>query len=101
VNAWITLFVASGLTLAFRAGPSLIGGRGKLPESVRHANRFAVPALMGALATRGALSQTVDAGVVPVAVAAAVTIALAARRRSMAVPIIAGVAAFALATARR
>ena len=39
MSAWITLIAASALTLALRAGPSLIGGRVNVPTFVRHANR--------------------------------------------------------------
>lgn len=99
MSAWITLIAASTLTLAFTAGPSLIGGRAKLPTFVQHANRFAVPALMGALASRSIATQASTTDVIPVlgAVAAAVPVAL--RTRSLWLPVVAGVAVFMVATA--
>ena len=47
MTAWITLLVASLLTLALRAGPSLLGDRVAVPAALQRANRFAAPALMG------------------------------------------------------
>jgi len=98
MTAWITLIAASALTLAFRAGPSLIGSRAKLPAFVQHANRFASPALMGALASRTIASQASTTDVLPVLAAVAAAVPIAFRTRSMTWPIVAGVAAFLLAT---
>jgi branched-subunit amino acid transport protein len=101
MSAWITLIATSALTLALRAGPSLIDGRAKLPTFVQHANRFAVPALMGALASRGVATQASTTDVMPVLAAVAAAVPVALRTRSMALPIVAGVAVFMLAAALR
>jgi branched-subunit amino acid transport protein len=98
MSAWITLIAASALTLALRAGPSLIGGRVKLPAFVQHANRFATPALMGALASRSVASQASTANVLPVLAAVGAAVPVALRTRSMSWPIVAGVAVFTLTT---
>ena len=99
MSAWITLLVASALTLALRAGPSLIGGRAKLPAFVQHANRFAAPALMGALASRSIATQMSTPDVLPVLAAVAAAAPVALRTRSIAWPIVAGVAGFMIAAA--
>ncbi len=99
MSVWITLMAASALTLALRAGPSLIGGRAKLPTFVQHANRFAAPALMGALASRSVVNQASTTDMIPVLAAVAAAVPVALRTRSMSLPIVAGVAAFMLATA--
>jgi branched-subunit amino acid transport protein len=102
MSAWITLIAASALTLALRAGPSLIGGgRAKLPTFVQHANRVAVPALMGALASRSVAAQASATDVMPVLAAVAAAVPVALRTRSMTAPIVAGVAVFMLAAALR
>jgi branched-subunit amino acid transport protein len=101
MSAWITLIATSALTLALRAGPSLIDSRAKLPTFVQHANRFAVPALMGALASRGVANQASTADAMPVLAAVAAAVPVALRTRSMALPIVAGVAVFMLAAALR
>jgi branched-subunit amino acid transport protein len=101
MSAWITLVAASALTLALRAGPSLIGGRASLPTFVQHANRFAVPALMGALASRGVANQASTTDVVPVLAAVAAAVSVTLRTRSMALPTVAGVAVFMLVAALR
>ncbi len=99
MSAWITLFVASCFTVALSAGPSLIRGRAKLPEFLQQANRFASPALMGALASRGLAHQASTTGVVPVLAAVTAAVPVALRTRSMSLPIVAAVAAFMLVTA--
>ena len=99
MSAWITLIAASTLTLALSAGPSLIGNRATLPTFLQRANRFAAPALMGALASRGIAHQASTTEVMPVLAAVAAAIPVALRTRSMSLPIIAGVAVFMLAAA--
>ncbi len=99
MSAWITLVAASTLTLALRAGPSLIGGRAKLPTFVQHANRVAAPALMGALASRSVANQASTTDMMPVLVAVAAAVPVALRTRLMSLPIVAGIAVFMLATA--
>jgi branched-subunit amino acid transport protein len=99
MSAWITLIAASALTLALRAGPSLIGSRVKPPGFVQRANRYAVPALMGALASRSVATQASTTDVVPVLAAVAAAAPLALRTRSTVLPIAAGVAVFVLAAA--
>jgi branched-subunit amino acid transport protein len=99
MSAWITLLAASAFTLALRAGPSLIGGRAKLPVIVQHANRFAAPALLGALASRSVATQASTTDVMPVLAAVAAAVPVALRTRSMVLPIVAGVAVFMLAAA--
>jgi len=99
MSAWITLIAASILTVALSAGPSLIGNRVKLPAALQHANRFAAPALMGALASRSIVHQASTTDVVPVLAAVAAAVPVALRTRSMSWPILAGAAAFVVATA--
>ena len=65
MTAWIALVVASLLTLALRAGPSLINNGIAVPAAIQRANRFAAPALMGALATRSVASQAAATGGIP------------------------------------
>ena len=101
MSAWITLIAASALTLALRAGPSLVGGRARLPTFVQHANRFAAPALMGALASRSVAAQASTTDVLPVLAAVAAAVPVALRSRSMALPMVAGVAVFMLVAALR
>ncbi len=101
MSAWITLIATSALTLALRAGPSLIDSRAKLPTFVQHANRFAAPALMGALASRSVATQASTTDVMPVLAAVAAAVPVALRTRSMALPIVAGVAVFMLTAALR
>lgn len=94
MNAWITLAAASLLTFALRAMPSQLTVRGGLPRSLRHANRFTVPAMMGALASRSIVTQAATAGVAPIAVAVLVAAAFAVRTRSISIPLAAGAIAF-------
>jgi branched-subunit amino acid transport protein len=91
VSAWITLLAASILTLAFRAGPSLLSRGVAVPTALRRANRFAAPALMGALASRGVAAH-VAAGGIPVVAAVTVAVAVALWTRSMTATIAAGAA---------
>ena len=65
MTAWITLVVASILTLALRAGPSFINKGVVVPVALQRANRFAAPALMGALASRSVATQVASTGGVP------------------------------------
>jgi branched-subunit amino acid transport protein len=92
MSAWITLVVASILTLVLRAGPSLLSNGVAVPAPLRRANRFAAPALMGALASRGIAAQAATGGA-PVLAAVAVAVAVALRTRSMTATIAAGTAA--------
>jgi branched-subunit amino acid transport protein len=92
VSAWITLSLASILTLALRAGPSLLGSGKAVPAGLQRANRFASPALMGALASRGVASQAATTGWLPILAPIAVAAVVARRTRSMAATIAAGTA---------
>jgi branched-subunit amino acid transport protein len=82
--AWITLAAASVLTLALRAGPSLISGRGSMPQAVQRAQRLAAAALMGALASRSVAAQVTATNGTPVLIAVAAAVPVAVRSRSMA-----------------
>ena len=99
MSAWITLIAASIVTVALSAGPSLIDKRADLPAILQHANRFAAPALMGALAGRSLANQASTVDLLPVlgAVAAAVPVAL--RTRSLSWPVVAGAAMFMIVAA--
>jgi len=99
MSAWITLIAASIVTVALSAGPSLIGKRADLPAILQHANRFAAPAFMGALAGRSLANQASTVDLLPVlgAVAAAVPVAL--RTRSVSWPVIVGAAVFMVVAA--
>jgi branched-subunit amino acid transport protein len=99
MSAWIALFAASVLTLALRAGPSLLRDGVAVPAALERANRFATPALMGALASRGVVTRAAAAGVVAVVPAVAVAIVTGLRTRSMLATIVAGIAAHLLAVA--
>ena len=99
MSAWITLVVASILTLALRAGPSLLGNGVVVPASLRRANRFAAPALMGALASRGVATQAAVTGGFPVVAPVAVAVVVALRTRSMIATLAAGIAAHLVALA--
>src|SRR5215218_1910802 len=99
MTAWITLIVASVLTLGLRAGPSLVRSDVTLPRVLQRANRFAAPALMGALASRSVVAQAAAGGEVQVVAAIAVAVPFALRTRSMACTVAAGTAAFVLAAA--
>lgn len=96
--AWITLAAASFLTLAFRAGPSLVSRRAKVPKALHRANRFAVAGLMGALASRSVAGQVITSGGTQVLAAVAVAIPAALRTRSMPTTMAIGAAAYLLAT---
>jgi branched-subunit amino acid transport protein len=98
MSAWITLVVASILTLALRAGPSLLSDGIAVPTALRRANRFTAPALMGALASRGVATHAATGGL-PVLAAVAVAVAVAARTRSMTATIAAGTAGYLIAVA--
>jgi branched-subunit amino acid transport protein len=99
MTAWIALIAASLLTLALRAGPSLVKGSAALPTALKRANRFAAPALMGALASRGVVAQA-SVGALPAVVMVAAAVPTAFRTRSMALTIAVGTAAhFAAAVA--
>jgi branched-subunit amino acid transport protein len=98
MTAWITLMVASVLTLALRAGPSLVGSSVALPGSLQRANRFAGPALMGALASRSVAGQAAVGGPA-VLVAVAVAAPIAYRTHSLAVTAPVGVATYLLSSA--
>ena len=99
MTAWITLVVASILTLALRAGPSFISKGVVVPVALQRANRFAAPALMGALASRSVATQVASTGGVPALAAVALAVPIALRTRSMAVTVITGAAAYLLAAA--
>jgi branched-subunit amino acid transport protein len=99
MTAWTTLFVASILTLALRAGPSLLGNSVAVPASLQRANRFVTPALMGALASRGVATQAALTGGLPVIAPVAVAAVIALRTRSMTVTLAAGIAAHLVALA--
>jgi branched-subunit amino acid transport protein len=99
MSAWIALVVASILTLALRAGPSLLGNGPAVPAWLQRANRFAAPALMGALASRSAATQAATSGDFPVAAAVAVAVVIARCTRSMAATLAAATAAHLVALA--
>jgi branched-subunit amino acid transport protein len=99
MTAWIALVVASILTLALRAGPSFISKGVVVPVALQRANRFAAPALMGALASRSVATQVAATGSVPALAAVALAVPIALRTRSMAVTVITGTAAYLLAAA--
>ena len=98
MTAWIALIIASLLTLALRAGPSLINSDAVLPDTLRRANRFTVPALMGALTTRAIAAHLHGAQAFPTVAALVIAVPVAARTRSMLLTVGAGVATQALAT---
>jgi branched-subunit amino acid transport protein len=93
MSAWIALIVASLLTLGLRAGPSLLGGGVAVPAALRRANRFAAPALMGALASRSVAAQAAATGGLAVVLPVAIAAAIAVRTRSMLATIVGGTAA--------
>jgi branched-subunit amino acid transport protein len=100
VNAWIALIGASLLTFLLRAGPSMIAGGVALPRALEGANRFTVPALMGAVASRTIAAQAAAPGGIAVLAAVAIAVPIALRRtRSMALTVTGGVAAYFLAAA--
>jgi branched-subunit amino acid transport protein len=98
MNAWITLAAASVLTFALRAMPAQISLRGGLPRSLRHANRFTMPAMMGALATRSIATQVTTSGALPIAIALLAAAPFVVRTRSLSLPLLAGAAAFLVVT---
>jgi branched-subunit amino acid transport protein len=98
MTAWITLVVASILTLAFRAGPSLLNSGVAVPAAFRRANRFTPPALMGALASRAVATHAATGGL-PVLVAVTVAVAVAVPTRSMTATIAAAMAGYLVAVA--
>ena len=99
MSVWIALVVASILTLALRAGPSLLGNGVVVPASLRRANRFAGPALMGALASRSVATQVAVTGGFPIVAPVAVALVIALRTRSMTATLASGVAAHLVAMA--
>ena len=98
MTAWITLAAASVLTLALRAGPSLVPHRATMSNTLQRANRFAVAGLMGALASRSVAGHVTAASGPQVLAAVAVAIAVALRTRSMAGTMISGAVTYLLAT---
>ncbi len=96
--AWITLAAASVLTLALRAGPSLVSNRATMPKALQRAQHFAAAALMGALAGRSVAGQVTTSNGPTVLVAVAVAIPVALRTRSMGKTMAGGAATFLLAT---
>ncbi len=96
--AWITLGAASVLTLALRAGPSLISSRATMPQALQRTQRLAAAALMGALASRSVTRQVATSNGTAVWIAVAVAIPIALRTRSMASTMAGGAATFLLAT---
>jgi branched-subunit amino acid transport protein len=98
MSAWIALLVASALTLALRVGPSLIGSAA-LPAVFERANRFAVPALMGALASRSVAAQTNASGSIAPLIAVLLAALVAVRTRSMLLTIATGTMTQLLAAA--
>jgi branched-subunit amino acid transport protein len=98
MTAWIALIAASLLTLALRAGPSLVRSNAAMPVALKRANRFAAPALMGALASRGIVAQA-SVSMLPAVVMVAAAVPTALRTRSMALTILVGTAAHFAATA--
>jgi branched-subunit amino acid transport protein len=99
MTAWIALIVASILTLALRAGPSLLGNGVAVPACLQRANRFVAPALMGALASRGVATQAAVTGGFPVIAPVAVAAVIALRTRSMTATLAASTAAHLVALA--
>ena len=99
MTAWIALLVASILTLALSAGPSLLNKDVAVPAVLQHANRFAPPALLGALASRSVVAQATATGGIPALAGVALAVPIALRTRSMALTITAGSAAYLLAGA--
>jgi branched-subunit amino acid transport protein len=99
VSAWITLGLASLLTLALRAGPSLLGSGRAVPAGFLRANRFASPALMGALASRGVATQAATTGWLPIVASIVAAVVIARRTHSMAATIAAGTAVHLAAVA--
>ena len=99
MTLWIALLVASILTLALSAGPSLLSKGVAVPAGLQRANRFAPPALLGALASRSVATQAAAIGCIPALAAVAVAAPIALRTRSMAVTIAAGCAAYLMAAA--
>jgi branched-subunit amino acid transport protein len=99
MTAWIALLVASILTLALSAGPSLLNRGVAVPAVLQHANRFVPPALLGALAGRSVATQAAATGGIPTLAAVALAVPIALRTRSMAVTITVGSAAYLLAGA--
>ena len=99
MSTWITLVAASIVTVALSAGPSLIGTRSELLAILRHANRFAAPALMGALAGRSLANQASTTALVPVLASVAAAVPVALRTRSLSLPVVAGAAVFVVAAA--
>jgi branched-subunit amino acid transport protein AzlD len=98
MSAFISLVAASVLTLALRVGPSLLGNGVTMPAALQRANRFAAPALMGALASRGA-ANAVATGGLPVVVAVTVATPIALRSRSVVATLAAGTIAHLVAVA--
>lgn len=96
--AWITLGVASILTLTLRAGPSLVASRATMPKALQRAQQFTAAALMGALATRSVDRQVTTSGGPAVLVAVAVAVPIALRTRSMTRTMAGGAAAYLLLT---
>jgi branched-subunit amino acid transport protein AzlD len=92
MTAWIALIVASLMTLALRAGPSLIRSGLARPETLQRANRFVPPALMGALVMRGAAAQAAATGAAAIVAALAVAAPIAFRTRSTGLTVGAGAA---------
>jgi branched-subunit amino acid transport protein len=100
VSAWIALVGASLVTLLLRAGPSTIAGGVVLPRRLEAANRFTVPALMGAVASRTIAAQATAPGGIAVLAAVAIAVLIAVRRtRPMALTVTGGVAAYFLTAA--
>lgn len=96
--AWVTLAAASLLTLALRAGPSLVSSRGTMPQGLQRAQRLVAAALMGALASRSVTRQVATSNGAAVWIAVAVAVPVALRTRSMTSTLAGGAAAFLLAT---
>ena len=98
MTAWITLAAVSVLTLALRAGPSLVTHARNVPKAFQRANRFAAAGLMGALASRSVVGQASVSGTTQVLAAVAVAIPVALWTRSMAATMGGGAAMFLLTT---
>jgi branched-subunit amino acid transport protein len=99
MSAWVSLLAASVLSFALRAGPSLLRDGVTMPQALQRANRFAAPALMGALASRGITARVAAAGVAPVVPAVVAAAVIGLRTRSMIATIAAGMAVHLLAVA--
>jgi branched-subunit amino acid transport protein len=97
MSAWVSLLTASVLTLALRAGPSLLRDGVAVPPAFQRANRFTAPALMGALAGRGITARVAVAGIAPVVPAVVVAAVIGLRTRSMIATIAAGLGTHLLA----